>query len=286
MDHAAHPRSFRALLRKAISKTDPTKNPGFPLNLTFQTNRLALDNCKEEIIAAATCRLRRYLDPEYPFEDLMEDPFVAMIHGCFDASSVFVKNEPHPSRKVNDGRYRCITPVSLVDQLVESCLYSEYSDQLMRHLFKSGSAVGIGFTDRQNAETADFVFNTMSPNGEPILSDDVSGFDSLHTEQTLSATCEVDRLLDLNQTEDWNLANTRWALTCARSISVLGSLLYVKVVYGMLNSGSKDTSRRNTLLRLIYTFYLALASNQKVSHAIANGDDNASSGLTDRKSVV
>lgn len=271
-------------VKRAAYKVDDSKTPGYPLNVEYASNGLALKAERETIYAAAVYRLRLMLSPDFDFESAMEDPFQALCDGLFDPSTVFVKKEPHPSRKSSVGKYRCITPVSLVDQLVESALFAEYSDLLSDNLFWSGSAVGIGFTDNQMSQFCAYAREIRDKYGK-ITTDDVSGFDAVHTLQILLATCKVDESVVLNS-PDWHRANRRWCLVCARSLSVFGSKIYAKVTEGMLNSGSKDTSRRNTLLRLIYTFYFSIVSKQKVNQASANGDDGISVGIVDEKSYV
>jgi hypothetical protein len=64
-------------------------------------------------------------------------------------------------------------------------------------------------------------------------------------------------------------------------VAVFGMQLYVKTLIGMLNSGSKDTSRRNTLLRVLYSIYFGIVSGQIPSFAMANGDDGLTWGIDD-----
>jgi hypothetical protein len=54
----------------------------------------------------------------------------------------------------------------------------------------------------------------------------------------------------------------------------------------MLDSGSKDTSRRNTILKGLYTNVFALRSGQRVKRVIANGDDGLFWGVSDVDSYV
>ena len=54
---------------------------------------------------------------EMPAEELVKA-------GLCDPIRVFVKNEPHSSKKLEEGRVRLIMSVSIVDQLVERVLCS------------------------------------------------------------------------------------------------------------------------------------------------------------------
>lgn len=257
------------------------KTPGYPLNLVHQTNHHVLENDFELVLGASIARLHLWLTAdEETISWVTKDPFLAVKMGFVDPSTIFIKDEPHPHRKVKDGRYRCITPVSIVDQVVEATLFSEMSAKRKEGgaLFASGSAVGIGFTDRQHKEFASFLYK----DDRPVVSDDVSGFDALHTEQMLDATAELDRAqyVTVLPAECWWRAHALWAKLSAKSVSVFGEYLYGKSIPGMINSGSRDTSRRNTSLRILYGMIIAatLGDNYFV---MANGDDACTWGVKD-----
>lgn len=120
------------------------------------------------------------------------------------------------------------------------------------------------------------------------VSDDMSGFDAVHTIQSLMATVDID---SQSVTSDapltkWTRANRRWVVACAHSYSAFGNNIYQKTTPGMINSGSKDTSRRNTLLRLLYSHYFCIKSNQPADFVVANGDDALTWGIVDQESYL
>jgi hypothetical protein len=88
-----------------------------------------------------------WLSPSLNFDSLTSDPYRLIELGWKDPSTVFTKKDPHPLRKLRKEEFRCINPVSAVDQLVESALFSEYAEILKDRKYESGSALGIGFTD-------------------------------------------------------------------------------------------------------------------------------------------
>jgi hypothetical protein len=275
--------NYVELVLDARCQVDDSKAPGYPLNVFYSTNAEAFAGAHDQIISAAIYRLRLMLDPEFNFEFYIRDPIQALCDGIIDPSCIFVKDEPHPSRKTDEGKYRCITPVSLVHQLVEVCLFSEYSKHLATNLYKSGSAVGIGFSDDQTIEFCDFVNKLIDDYG-PIVSDDISGFDALHTVQSLMATCRVDEfVITQEDAVDWHRANRRWVLSMSHSVSAFNGSLYQKLELGCMDSGSRDTSRRNTILRQLYSYYLGFTSvpPQPLKYAGANGDDGLSAGIVD-----
>jgi hypothetical protein len=177
----------------------------------------------------------------------------------------------------------------LIDHLVESVLFSESSKkQRGERLFACGSAVGIGFTDNQMRSLVKFVKEQEAKYEQNIVTDDVSGFDAIHTEQTLLSTCAVDDKTHTHKRglKRWNLANRRWVISSCQSVAAIGGKLYVKVDPGMINSGSKDTSRRNTRLKMIYTHYFCLESNQPAKLVVANGDDGMTIGINNVQSYI
>lgn len=262
----------------AASKVAWDKTPGYPLNLTYATNDDVRRSMYDELIDCCVARLHLWLRGDVV---VGEDPFEELQKGMFDPSSVFIKAEPHPDRKIREGKYRCISPVSLVDQIVEKSLFDELSKGL--ELYSSGSAIGIGFTDRQMKETIDFYTSKTSILGPPI-SDDVSGFDALHTPQVLQATWEIDNKNVDFQGRDpsgWRVATQKWVRLSCISLSAISGLLYRKLSPGMLNSGSADTSRRNTLLRTFYAHYLAAIIEDSIFNCAA-GDDCTTWGITNQ----
>jgi hypothetical protein len=256
------------------------KSPGYPLNLQYQTNGQAFADVGDLLILSAVARLHMWLDPDIPYDEISKDPWDLIITGFFDPSSVFNKNEPHPARKLKEGRFRCIDPVSVVTNLCECAMFSESSSQMKINLFESGSSVGISFTDQGMSAFYNFC-KTKTEQFGPAKTDDVSGFDSVHTPQTLYASARVDELSHESPygLTRWNVANRRWCCQCSKSCVILGQSIYTKIQLGMLNTGSRDTSRRNTTLRDIYTDYFYIsASGEPSKFTTANGDDAISWG--------
>jgi hypothetical protein len=107
-------------------------------------------------------------------------------------------------------------------------------------------------------------------------SQDQSGFDALHTLQTLLSTAHLDKAIHEPKEELslWHLAGDRWAIAQANSSAVIGGSVFMKVILGVVDSGSKDTSRRNTLLSIFYAALLNVISSCGIKYIIANGDDS------------
>lgn len=273
-------------LLSASCKVKPDANPGYPLNVEYGSNEAALRSRRNEIIEVALVRI--YLDStDLDIESIAKIDGGMVELGLVDPAYVFNKNEPHPARKLKDKAYRIISGVSLPDQLIERVLSKESSEikRLPGSIYVNGSSVGIGFTDSHMKEFANFVENKRREFGS-LISDDMSGFDSLHTPQTLLATCAVDENIhksDGGSLSLWNRCNRRWAYKCAYGCSVVGDTVYSRTHPGMLNSGSARTSEKNTVLRNLYTYCISIDSKQPDVFSTANGDDGLCFGVTDPK---
>lgn len=262
----------------ALDRVSGVKSPGYPLTLKYHNNKEALAAERELIAKAATARLWLWLNANFDLAIL--GTMEALRLGLVDPSGVFVKKEPHPWRKAKDGRYRCINPVSLVTQVVEAVLFRELVEELKTNLIRSGSCVGIGFLDSQTRFFSGVLKDLISVLGRPV-SDDMSGFDSLHTLQTMLATAKVDEACTFSPhgLVKWNRANVIWCHACVSSLAVFGSAIYVKTLSGMLTSGSFITSYKNTVLRCLYSYYIGIGSGNPVSFATSNGDDGLTFGI-------
>jgi hypothetical protein len=254
-----------------LVKVSLDKTPGYPLNLTHGTNFSALKADSREIVNTAVARLLLWTMPKTSDYALTLTPFELIKFGFTDPTNVFMKKEPHPLRKIHAKLYRCISGVSLVDNLVEAALFTKSSELIRERGVVGGSAIGIGFTDEQNKQFFAAIERINSNYGPPMGLDG-SGYDAWHTEEALEATHYIDVEVH-SPSRIWIAASRVWVYVAARAVAVVGSTLHAKTVFGMINSGSKDTSRRNTTLSLFYARYVGLLLGNRINHVLANGDD-------------
>jgi hypothetical protein len=278
-------RSIESNLYRYVSTVNGSKNPGYPYNLRYSTNHEVLENEYAELKRTCAQRLYMWLNlSDEEFEVMVETPMLFVINGYVDPSSVFIKDEPHPRRKVQDKRYRCITPVSLVDQVCEAYLFDEMAQCLKGDLLHSGSAIGLGATEEDFALLKGFVKEEETVTSCNVVSDDVSGFDGLHTEQMLEATHQHDKQTfkcAKGKCKNFWRAQKRWVQVRARSTTVFHEEIFMKYFTGMIDSGSRDTSRRNTTLRIIYGWLILGRAGVKRGKVVAHGDDALTFGVKD-----
>lgn len=274
---------LRRLCEESAIRIAGDKSPGFPLNISYHDNRSAFLAEYDNIIDAACARLLLWLDDECQRDIMTMDTWSLVLNAIHDPSSIFVKNEPHPKRKVIEERYRCITPISLVDQIVEGCLFNPCAARLKESLYENGSAVGIGFSDDQAKIFQVFLDRTQAKHGPPTTYDQ-SGADALHTPQTYEASCIVDDRVHGKGLPEWCGANRVYSKVACEGASVISGVLYRKARPGCLSSGSKDTSRRNTIVFPLLGTYFSIKSGQPAKHSNANGDDTILWGVRDLNS--
>lgn len=126
-----------------------------------------LDDNREVVVEAAIARLELlFSNASFP-----EDPWTRVLEGWFDPVMPFEKFEGHPSRKARERRFRIVTCLSLVDQLVERVLYSDFVNVVKEDFPNSGVVIGIGFTDTQSRMFAEVAAR------DGLYSTDISGMD-------------------------------------------------------------------------------------------------------------
>jgi len=113
-----------ALLRKEIavvmnSQVKLDSSPGVPLAV-FGKNEQVLTSHGELVCRAVIARIHLLASQDVP-----EDSYEIVEKRMADPVRFFVKNEPHPMRKLINKRFRLIGSVSLVDQNVERLLFTE-----------------------------------------------------------------------------------------------------------------------------------------------------------------
>lgn len=217
------------------------------------------------------------------FEDLTAEELVQK--GLCDPIRVFVKGEPHKQAKLDEGRYRLIMSVSLVDQLVARVLFQE-QNKLEIALWKAiPSKPGMGLsTDAQVTEfmqslsqyvqvpVEDLVYNWE----KHVLPTDCSGFDWSVSDWLLQDEMEVRNRLTLKNNELTRKLRSCWLKCLSNSVLALSDgSLYAQRVPGVQKSGSYNTSSTNSRIRVMCAYYAG------ASWCIAMGDDALESVDTD-----
>lgn len=118
------PKDFlsREHFERTLGKLDLTSSPGFPYMRRAPTNRVFFG----------------YSD-NVGFKPEMVDYMWALVSdrldklGEADAIRLFVKQEPHKLAKIENGRYRLISSVSVADQIIDHMLFDSMNSLMVDH---------------------------------------------------------------------------------------------------------------------------------------------------------
>ncbi len=242
-------------------------NPGFPLDTEFSTIE-GLEPVKDEVIEAAVERLAIMYSWRDRIESINAEAIVE--HGLRDPANVFPKYEPHASRKAKTGAWRIICGLSVVDQLIERLLFKPWLELLVSSYPNLGMKYGIGFSDDHVEALVDSHKRNTQRYG-PAKTNDISGFDSIHTLEmfeddlaVMIGTCDVQ---DEEAFRAWlAIAKVRIATIVHIPWRIEG-VVYECVKPGKMPSGSLMTTSTNSNIRLLMAYNVG----NEAAHTV--GDD-------------
>nr|AAZ57426.1 P1-P2 [Beet mild yellowing virus] len=212
---------------------------------------------------------------EAKFEHMSPEQLVQ--EGLCDPIRLFVKGEPHKQSKLDEGRYRLIMSVSLVDQLVARVLFQNQNKREIALWRAIPSKPGFGLsTDGQVVDFMQALSAQVGVNTAELLQDwkshliptDCSGFDWSVSDWLLEDEMEVRNRLTLDINDLTRRLRAGWLKCLANSVLCLsdGTLLSQQVP-GVQKSGSYNTSSSNSRIRVMAAYHSG------ASWAIAMGDD-------------
>lgn len=212
-------------------------------------------------------RIRRILS--FTLEEIRAmSPVQLVQEGLVDPVKVFIKSEPHKRAKLDAGKLRIISNVSIVDQIIERLLFSKQNKKEIIQWRNCPSKPGMGLHDAGLQEL--YAEVTQAQAKAQLVETDVSGWDWSVPAWLLQfdADCRVmlygappsSALAKLIQFRAHAISNKVFALS--------DGTLYQQCVPGVQASGSYNTSSTNSRMRV------SLAWMVGASWAIAMGDDD------------
>lgn len=147
-------------------------SPGLPLMKYGKTNKEIFEKHLDLVITMVNHRLHALLGIE-DFKIAEFENYLRM--GAVDPIRVFIKNEPHKRKKIEEKRLRLISSISLIDQIIDRMLFGLQNDVEIDRWRDLPSKGGAGLsTDEQAAELA---ANVVSRLGFPFETNDVKAWD-------------------------------------------------------------------------------------------------------------
>nr|CZQ50745.1 P2-RdRp [Pepper leafroll virus] len=197
--------------------------------------------------------------------------------GLCDPIRTFVKREPHKQSKLDEGRYRLIMSVSLVDQLVARVLFQNQNKREIALWRANPSKPGFGLsTDEQVLEFVQALAAQVEVPPEELITSwkkylvptDCSGFDWSVAEWMLHDDMVVRNKLTLDLNPTTEKLRSAWLKCICNSVLCLsdGTLLAQRVP-GVQKSGSYNTSSSNSRIRVMAAYHCG------ADWAMAMGDD-------------
>jgi hypothetical protein len=157
-------------------------SPGLPYaNVKSRNDKLLSTEYRETIKWLVVSRLyklancRGWSERDYLEGNVLvlNNPYETVKKNYVDPVRVFVKNEPHTLKKIEEKKYRLISSVSLVDQVIERLLHSQINQTEIDNWEAIPSMPGIGLTtDEDFRKIAKLIKKIDNP-----VQTDVSGWD-------------------------------------------------------------------------------------------------------------
>lgn len=203
-------------------------------------------------------------------------------YGIWDPVRLFVKDEPHSLKKLNQGRVRLISNVSLRSQLIERLACSRQNNREIAVWYKCPAKPGIGLDDESILEMTR-AFERMLNRGAVAMTD-ISAWDWNVKDWLLDADAERRRVA-AGAEESTLFSEMLFLQSTATARSVYGlpdGSLVAQTSYGIQNSGSYKTSSTNSWMRIILRLFCYLLKNpdatdedlcQVMEDTAAMGDD-------------
>lgn len=221
--------------------------PGFPLNVRYATNEQARNAEFDLIVRAAYDRLR-LLDAFRAGGGAAEH----VSSGLADPISIFIKGEPHSQAKVDQGRYRLIHGVSLVDQLIERFLFHRYQNFCISRYADIPFKAGWGDTDADWQRFGDLFAEMAKP-----VSTDVSAWDFCFNECQHDMITEF-RCMAINYSPSFErIVRNFMEIHKSHVLIFSGGYAYEQQFKGLWNSGRYATAPANSEARSFLAFEVA-----------------------------
>jgi hypothetical protein len=228
-------------------------SPGYPYSLISKKNKVLLESYAQLIIDIVIDRFIKLINVD-PIN--LKDNNYCLQNNLVDPVRLFVKNEPHKSSKILEGKLRLISSVSIADQIIERLLHTKLNQAMIYSWRSIPSKPGIGLTtDSDFAQIVTQFAQLRNP-----CSSDVIGWDWSVQEQELlyNATFRAE-VLGLPMEHPFIKVMLNRQHLVANSIYALsdGTLFSSDEDAGIQLSGCYITSSGNSEIRILNTHLVA-----------------------------
>lgn len=261
-----------------ISAVDSLKNdgsPGYPFVYTHASKGELKDPInREELIEAVITRLSMLAG--FTLKEVEDMTPVDLVrNGLVDLVKIFVKQDPHSSQKLADGRYRLIASRSVTDEVCERLLTTPQNESdKLGCMSENGTASGCDFVSDEGAKKLYDVMRPRNADSDDLkFSSDIKAWDFSMKRWLFQAELEVRKKLNGASDDSawWDLIQ-KMKICLMRSVFALSDgRLFVIKTEGVQKSGGFDTTPGNTRKRNLAAVYVGSKKSKSM------GDDNDSS---------
>lgn len=244
-------------------------SPGVPYAHFGRTNKDLISGVNFDFLCLSVVRrIKKLLSVDV--EELLEMSAEEMVkQGYVDPVKIFIKQEPHKIAKINSGKLRIISNVSVVDQVVERLLFSAQNRLEIARWKTTPSKPGMGLNDDGLQE----LYATMQARwdlGKQLAESDISGWDwSVPGWMLLLEAKARIRLAGATTSGPWgHLVMARQICLSLSVFHLSDGQMWAQRTRGVQLSGSYTTSSSNSRMRVMLG-YLA-----GVQWIMAMGDDD------------
>lgn len=243
---------------RETSRLDTT--PGLPwVGLGCATVEEVLGKYPAKLCDAVRERMKLRLS--YTLDEMKAlTPEETVLNGLRDVVRVFIKQEPHSSKKFKTRRFRPIMNSSLTDIVCDRLVLEALANKEVDQWSTIPSKPGMGLDDASIEK-----LRANIPKG--VVSSDAKAFDFHVSEWSMAAAAEVEVMQYGAVGDHAHLIRASVVTTCRKVWALANGKLYAQVDAGIQESGSRMTACRNSKIRVI----LALLAGAE--WCCAMGDD-------------
>lgn len=238
---------------RVVRNLDYSSSPGFPYVYEYTNNKEffgiqggELDPERVEAVWSMVCRRLAARD---------SDPI-----------RLFIKPEPHKIKKLEEGRYRLISSVSVVDQIIDQMIFGDQNENFLKTYHFTPVKVGWSW----------MLGGWREVPRQGMLACDKSSWDWTVSAWLLELELEIRASLVVSEHKERWLELAKWRYRCLFVDNIFvtsGGLVFRVKKPGLMKSGCVNTIVSNSLMQLILHVKVSQELGEKTHNIWAMGDD-------------
>lgn len=241
-------------------------HPGAPLGALGGSNGIIISEYRSFLIRCVVERICLLLSIPICELELLSG-FELVQRGLCDPIRAFIKGEPHSDKKVAEGRFRIISGVSLVDNIIERVMFRNTHAVEIANWRKLPTCPGMSLEDYDLEFIYEWQVKNRAGHG------DVAGWDWC-LPRWLMEDCTKARLLSVDSNQSYKDLVRAQFVCWVRGTFLVGNELWEQTRDGVQKSGSYRTSRDNSWSNYILNQVAAIeAGHDEEVEVKAMGDD-------------